>query len=187
MQHFWGDTRTRLISLAILAGAIVLALVVHFIFFFLTERLARSKGRNTEFLFARRAKNPARIILPLLALVLVVPLVPIPENLKYILQHALGLGVIASVGWAIVILSKFASDLVFARYPIDSPDNLSARRIRTQTQLFPRIVILTVSIVTGAIMLMTFPAVRKIGVSLLASASLAGLIIGMPLAQRFPA
>lgn len=179
MPDFLGDTRTWLISSAILAGAIAFALVAHFVLFFLAERLFLRKGKGTEFSFTKRAKKPARIIFPLLILVLAVPLAPIPENLKAILQHALGLGVIASVGWAIVILAELAGDVVFARYTMDSPDNLSARRIRTQTQVLQRIVILTVSIITASIMLMTFPAVRHVGMSLLASAGLAGLIVGM--------
>lgn len=179
MQEFWGSSRTWLISGAILAGAIVLAFIVHYVFFFVTERLVRRKGKTTESLFAKRAKKPARIIFPLLALVLAIPLAPLPATLKNILQHALGLGVIASIGWAIIILADLAGDIVFDRYSMDSPDNLSARRIRTQTQVLQRIVTLTVTVVTASVMLMTIPAVRHVGVSLLASAGLAGLIVGM--------
>jgi len=134
MQFLWGDTRTWLISGAILAGAIVLALVVHFVLFFVAERLVRRKGQATESLFAKRVKKSTRLIFPLLALVLAMPLAPLPPDLKSMLQHALGLGVIASIGWAII---------------------------------------------TASVMLMTFPAVRHLGVSLLASAGLAGLIVGM--------
>jgi small-conductance mechanosensitive channel len=115
----------------------------------------------------------------LLALVLAMPLAPLPADLKSMLQHALGLGVIASIGWAIVILTELAGNIIFARYSLDAPDNLTARRIRTQTQVLQRIAALTVSIVTASVMLMTFPAVRHLGVSLLASAGLAGLIVGM--------
>lgn len=179
MQDFLADSRSLLISGAILAGAISAALIAHFALFFLVERLTQSKGKSTEFLFTKRVKKPARVIFPLLTLVLAVPLAPIPENWKTILEHALGLCVIASVGWAIVILAELAGDIVLARYTIDSPDNLNARRIRTQTQVLQRIVILTVSIVTAAIMLMTLPAARQVGMSLLASAGLAGLIVGM--------
>jgi small-conductance mechanosensitive channel len=179
MQDFWGDTRMWLISSGILAGAIGLALVTHFILFLLAERFLRQKGKGTEFSFTKRAKKPARFIFPLLALFLAIPLAPLPENLKSILQHALGLGVIASVGWAIVILAELAGDMVSTRYTLDSPDNLTARKIRTQAQVLQRVVILTVSIVTAAAMLMTFPAVRHVGMSLLASAGLAGLIVGM--------
>jgi len=179
MQAYWSDTRTMLISGAILAGAIGLALVVHFVLFFVVERILQRKGATAETIVTKRAKKSARIILPLLALVLTIPLVPIPATLKGILQHVLGLGVIASVGWGIIVVTELAGNLVSARYSIDSTDNLSARRIRTQTQVLQRIVTLTVSIVTAAVMLMTIPAVRHVGVSLLASAGLAGLIVGM--------
>jgi hypothetical protein len=65
MQLSWGDTRTWLISGAILAGAIVLALVVHFVLFFLAERLVRRrKGEATPSLFARRVKKSTRLIFP---------------------------------------------------------------------------------------------------------------------------
>jgi small-conductance mechanosensitive channel len=179
MQYLWGDTRTLLISGAILAGAIALALIAHFALFFVAERVFQRKSKTTESLFAKRAKKSTRVIFPLLAVVLAIPLAPLPADLKSILQHALGLGVIASVGWAIVILTELAGNIVFARYSMDSPDNLSARRVRTQTQVLQRIASLTVSIVTVAVMLMTFPEVRHVGVSLLASAGLAGLIVGM--------
>jgi small-conductance mechanosensitive channel len=185
MQYLWGDTRTLLISGAILAGAITLALAVHFVLFLATERLLKREGKSTESLFAKRAKKSTRVIFPLLALVLAIPLAPLPGDLKNALQHALGLGVIASVGWAIVILTELAGNIVFARYSMDSPDNLSARRVRTQTQVLQRIASLTVSIVTVAVMLMTFPEVRHVGVSLLASAGLAGLIVGMAARSTF--
>ena len=179
MQYLGGDTRTLLISGAILAGAIDVALVVHFVVFFVAERILRREGKSTESLFTRRAKKSTRLIFPLLALVLAIPLAPLPQTLKSSLQHALGLGVIAMVGWVIVILTELGGNIVFARYSMDSPDNLSARRIRTQTQVLQRIIALTVSIVTAAIMLMTFPEIRHVGMSLLASAGLAGLIVGM--------
>jgi len=58
-------------------------------------------------------------------------------------------------------------------------DNLLARRVQTQFQMLRRIMIVVVAIITLAIMLMTFPAIKHIGVSLLASAGLAGLVVGM--------
>jgi small-conductance mechanosensitive channel len=179
MLAAWSDPRTWLISGAILAGAVGLALIAHFLLFFAVERILERKDTNTESLLTRRAKKSTGVIFPLLALVLAIPLAPIPGTLKNVLQHVVGLGAIALVGWTIVILTELAGNIVFARYSMDSPDNLSARRIRTQTQVLQRIVSLMVSIVTASIMLMTFPAVRHVGVSLLASAGLAGLIVGM--------
>jgi hypothetical protein len=56
---------------------------------------------------------------------------------------------------------------------------LSARRVQTQIEVLHRIVVVIVVIVTVSIMLMTFPAIKHIGMSLLASAGLAGLVVGM--------
>jgi small-conductance mechanosensitive channel len=176
---YWGDTRSWLISAAILGGAILAALVVHLVLFTVLEKILSRRGTDAQSIVTRRAKKSTRIIFPLLALVLATPLAPIPPDLKSILQHALGLGVIASVGWAVIILTELAGNVILARHSMDLPDNLSARRIRTQIQVLQRILSLTVSILTAAAMLMTFPSVRHLGVSLLASAGLAGLIVGM--------
>jgi small-conductance mechanosensitive channel len=176
---YCGDTRSWLISAAILGGAILAALVVHLVLFTVLEKILSRRGTDAQSIVTRRAKKSTRIIFPLLALVLATPLAPIPPDLKSILQHALGLGVIASVGWAVIILTELAGNVILARHSMDLPDNLSARRIRTQIQVLQRILSLTVSILTAAAMLMTFPSVRHLGVSLLASAGLAGLIVGM--------
>ncbi|MGA2418920.1 MAG: mechanosensitive ion channel family protein [Candidatus Acidiferrum sp.] len=179
LQNFWGDTRLLLISGALLAVAVALALVGHYVLYQVIERLARRKGDRADLSFVKRSKSPARFMLPLLALELSVPFAPLPAHLKAILQHTVGLGMIASVGWGAIVVVQLLGDLVFARYTIDVADNLAARRIRTQTQVLQRTVVVVVTVVTLAIMLMTFPAVRHIGTSLLASAGLAGLIVGM--------
>jgi small-conductance mechanosensitive channel len=168
-----------MISAAILGGAVAASLVVHYVLFLVVDRIRSRRGTDTQSILAQRTKKSTRIIFPLLALVLATPLAPIPAEFKSVLQHALGLGVIASVGWAVIILTELAGNAIFARYSLDSQDNLSARRIRTQTQVLQRIFSLMVSILTAGAMLMTFPAVRHLGVSLLASAGLAGLIVGM--------
>lgn len=178
MHAFWGDTRELLISGAVLAGAVFLALLAHFILYGIIERLARRRGGSDLFV-VKRSKAPTRTIFPLLALVLALPFAPLPAHLKDILQHVLGLGVIASMGWGVIILVQVFADVVYSRYTIDVADNLAARRIRTQTQVLQRVVVVVVTVVTLAIMLMTFPAVRHIGTSLLASAGLAGLVVGM--------
>jgi small-conductance mechanosensitive channel len=179
LRNFWGDTRLLLISGVILAAAVALALVGHYILYQIIERLARRKGDHADLSFVHRSKSPARFILPLLALELSVPFAPLPAHLKAILQHTVGLGMIVGVGWGAIMIVQLLGDLVFARYTIDVADNLAARRIRTQTQVLQRTLVVVVTVVTLAIMLMTFPAVRHIGTSLLASAGLAGLIVGM--------
>jgi small-conductance mechanosensitive channel len=88
------------------------------------------------------------------------------------------LGFVAASGWLIIVCSAVIFDVISAHYRYDVKDSPSARRVQTQAQLLHRIVVVMVSIVTLSIMLMTFPEIKHIGISLLASAGLAGLIIG---------
>jgi small-conductance mechanosensitive channel len=153
--------------------------VVHSILFWFADKFTLKRGAFIQHALMKNFRAPARIILPLFALAEVVPLLVLPQGIKDGLQHALVLGVIASVGWGFVILARVTTDIIFSRYSIDMPDNLSARRVRTQTQVLQRIVVVLVAMVTLAVMLMTFPSVRHIGASVLASAGLAGLVAGM--------
>lgn len=115
----------------------------------------------------------------MLAVLLALPLVPLRSQILNPLQHALGLGLIASVAWVVILLIDVFADTISAKYEIGVVDNLDARRIRTQTQVLRRILIVVVTLIALGIMLMTFPAIRTLGTSLVASAGLAGLVIGM--------
>ena len=179
MHQIWGDARSWLIAGAVAGGAIVLSLIVHRIIFFIAARLSRRKGSQFWHSFAQHARGPGLVILPLFALVLALPSAPFPSDVRVTIQRVLGLGVIGSIGWAVVLLVQLVSDTIYTRYMVEVENNLAARRIRTQTQLLNRVVTAIVAIITLAIMLMTFPSVRHIGVSLLASAGLAGLVVGM--------
>jgi small-conductance mechanosensitive channel len=111
--------------------------------------------------------------------VLALPAAPFPKEVVAAIQRGIGLGIIVAFGWTAIMLLDVATDAIYSRYTVDVADNLAARRIRTQTELLRRIFVSVVMVITVAIMLMTFPAVQHIGVSLLASAGLAGLVVGV--------
>ena len=94
-------------------------------------------------------------------------------------QHAAGLLAIALTGWGALVAVSFLEDLISARYSIEAHDNLRARRIRTQTGMLRRTSGVLIVIITIGFMLMTFPEIRRLGLSLFASAGIAGLVIGM--------
>jgi len=172
----WRAGAIALVELGLAVGA---ALVVHRIAFANLSRLAARPGRLFEASLARHGRQPARWIFPLLALLLVLPTVPLPPVFRSGLQHVIGLGVIAALAWGVILSADILSDLIAARHRIDVADNLEARRIQTQVQVLRRVLEVVVVIVTLAVMLLTFPSVRSIGASLLASAGLAGLVLGM--------
>ena len=67
------------------------------------------------------------------------------------------------------------------RFKLDADDNLTARQHVTQVRILKRTVDTILIVVGIAAMLMTFDAVRQYGISLLASAGAAGLVVGLAL------
>jgi small-conductance mechanosensitive channel len=171
--------RHQLWSLGILIAAIAVGLVVRSIVFWMLHRFARREGALLGQSLLRHSERPSRWILPLLAVLAVLPGLSLPPNLMSALEHIAGLGLIAAVAWLTILLIEVSSDVLAGRYRIDVADNLIARRVRTQFEMVHRIVVILVVVVTVALMLMTFPDIKHIGMSILASAGLASLVIGM--------
>lgn len=124
-------------------------------------------------------KAVARLVLPLVALLLVFQAAP--DNLRFIgsVRHFNGLLLIAATTWlAVKAISGFA-DGVLAQHPHDVEDNLHARRVLTQTRVLARTAMSMVLVAGGAMMLMTFPGARQVGASLLASAGVIGIVAGL--------
>lgn len=74
-------------------------------------------------------------------------------------------------------------EFMLGRYDMGAADNLKARKIYTQYRIIERVLKFMIIVFTIGFVLMTFENIRKIGVSLLASAGVAGIIIGFA-AQR---
>jgi small-conductance mechanosensitive channel len=179
MEHIWDTWHIWIWSVIILAAAILIGLATHAVLFFILKRLARRKGNIFVDSLVEHGQSPSRWILPLLTLMVVLSVAPLSENVLAPIERAIGLGLIAATAWMVILTTEIISGLISARYRKDLAQNLSARRVQTQIEVLHRIVIVIVVIVALSVMLMTFPAIRNIGMSLLASAGLAGLIVGM--------
>jgi len=171
--HVW------LWSVGLIAVAVVAALVVHRVAFGLLDRFTRHTNVTWDNSVVRHSRRPAGLALPLLATLIVMPYAPMDAGVRDSIGHLIAVGVVVCGAWCVIALVGVVEDVVRAKYPTDLPDNLEARRISTQIQVLRRVVGVVVSIVALAIALMTFPAIRHIGASLLASAGLAGLVVGM--------
>ena len=94
-----------------------------------------------------------------------------------------GLTFIGVLAWLGVALVGLGENFIKQRFRIDVPDNLQARRIYTQVVVLRRIAYLVIGLLALALALMQFDGIRRIGTSILASAGLAGVILGFA-AQR---
>ncbi len=179
MVSLWEKFAVWVWPAVILLGSIVVALIVHRLVFVLVKSVTKRTGGVIATSLARHTEGPTRWVLPLLAVVLALPALPVRSEVVHILRHVVGLGLAATMAWVFILLTEGLSDALYARYRMEVSDNLAARRIRTQTMVLRRIYRVVVIIVTAGIMLMTFPAIRELGASLLASAGIAGIVVGM--------
>ncbi|WP_294638474.1 mechanosensitive ion channel family protein [uncultured Aquabacterium sp.] len=127
----------------------------------------------------RATRRPIRVLVPLIAFNMV--LSSAPDELVGIdtVRQLLTVAVIATLTWLVIQGVRGAAEVVTSLQPLDHADNLSARRLRTQTTALTRTLVTLITFIGVAIALMTFPSVRHIGTSLLASAGLAGIVAGL--------
>jgi small-conductance mechanosensitive channel len=137
------------------------------------------RHRRLAPIFLRAGESPGTAAAALLAMQLV--LQSASNELPWIapLRHFTLLLLIGTVTWLAARLSAAIADAVAVRYPVGVVDNLSARRIHTQTRVLTRTLVSVIVLVGISLALLTFPGVRNIGASLLASAGIAGLVLGV--------
>ena len=90
---------------------------------------------------------------------------------------------IVLISWLTIQLVAVGRYLLAKQYDIHVDDNLRARKVFTQIKVFERIVIVIILITGLSLCLMTFDSIRNLGASILASAGLTGIIVGLA-AQR---
>lgn len=163
---------------ALLGLAVVLgALLAHRLLRPVLLRLASFSALLTSLVL--RCDRPGRYALPLLALLLAWQGLPDELPGSAGVQHLLGVLSIAVLTWtAMAAVAGLAQGLIDL-HPADVADNLQARRVQTQTRVLARTVSGAMLIAGLAFILMTFPRARQLGASLLASAGVAGLVIGL--------
>lgn len=95
-------------------------------------------------------------------------------------ERALGLVTIGAVTWLIVQATYALTDVVLDRLvKVEGERNRRARRIMTQIGLVRRIAAAVIIVIAVGAMLFSFPQVRALGAGLLASAGIAGAIVGI--------
>ena len=175
-------TRTELDAITALAwlGIAVLAgLALHAVIGWLLTRWAERSKNPFAAAIVRRTKRPAAYIFPLLAILVVLPNLVLPQAWTRPALHAAGLLVIAAMAWTAIALIRLWGDVIVARHRIDVEDNLLARQLGTRVDILSRVGVTMVIIVAIGTMLMTFPSIRALGTTVLASAGLAGIVVGL--------
>ena len=166
------------VALLILAMAVLFALALHR---WARKLVRRAIAGRYPFVFSvfTQTRGLTKAALLILAMMLAVPVAPLPPETAALLARMMAVAVIGLIGWAAIVALHIAADLYLRRFRLDIDDNLLARKHNTQVRVLARTVDVLLIMLTLSAALMTFPAVRQYGVSLFASAGVAGIVAGL--------
>jgi small-conductance mechanosensitive channel len=168
------------IAVALVASWLLRLLIGVFLRRWHDRRLTRADAAALRLDLVRA---PLHALVPAICVVISAPLWRLPPGVRDLVLRALTLWIIGTVSWLAVRIVTVVRDLATTRLHVEDKDNLHARRIYTEVRLVERVIKVAIVVLAMATMLLTFPQARQIGVSLLASAGIAGIILGFA-AQR---
>jgi small-conductance mechanosensitive channel len=160
-----------------LAIGLSAALVLHAI---VTRALRRFAAWRSPYLLSLLERSHAitRLAAVLLAVAVALRVVTFAPLTARLLSQVLVVAFILLAGWTAALAVSLAAERYTARFKLDAGDALARKHV-TQVRILRRTANALVGIVTIAAALMTFDAVRTYGVSLFASAGVAGLVVGL--------
>jgi len=107
-----------------------------------------------------------------------VPAMNLSTKLESLIYQLISILIIATTGWVAIRIAGMCRQLVTEYFDVNTSDNLRARKIHTQIRVTEQIVVAVIFVISLSSILMTFDKVRLMGMSLLASAGVIGIILG---------
>lgn len=166
----------------------------YLVLFWLVARVAKAVDRRLRRHARRSRSRVERILLPVVgralrllapAIVLfsALPLFTFSPEAGTLVRTIASLVLIAAVALFLMQMIMAVEAAIVAEFPVDEADNLQARTVLTRVRVLRKMAITLLGVLALACMLMVFEPVRQIGASMLASAGLAGVVLGFA-AQR---
>jgi len=160
--------------------ALAAALLVHLLFWRLLRVLSRAAPAVALESLLRHCRRPTLLLFVAIALRLALSFggERLPAPLGAWARGGLAVLLTFSTAWLLIRLLSVAQDLVAARFDIDVRDNLRAREVQTQFRIVRRIAVVVIVVLSVATLLASSEPFRRFGAGILASAGLAGLVVG---------
>lgn len=174
---------TNSLSITTTIGIIILGLaagwLIHF-FAFKALRLWFAQNPQSKWPepIIKNLYRPSKTLLYTLVPLLFLPALKIDQTPRAVIVKILTIAFISTLAWVAIKSVHMFKDIVLLNYDVTSDNNLTARKIHTQFKMLTSIATSVIILLMAASMLMSFEKVRQVGMSLLASAGIASVVIG---------
>ncbi len=163
------------VTFASLAGVFA-----HHLLRFIVRRLEHMRRTTMLRLVMRRVQPSVAILVGVFVFAALIPATGYPAPAQIgLARGAVVVGTLA-FGLAAYRLTQLGFDIYARRHDgVDLSEDVHVRRRQTRLNLLRRLATVTVAVATIALVFMSLPALRTLGVSLFASAGVAGIAIGL--------
>ncbi len=175
------DVTQNVESILVPIVAVAAAIVVGWLVASALRRLIHATARRWNVIdsVSNRIAWPLRLLMSCIAIWIALQLTTEPAGWTETVDHVLLILVVLCGAWLLIQVVHVVEDGILDRFPTEGGDNRHARRVHTQVQIIERLATAIIVVVAGAVILFTFPAMRAVGASVLASAGLAAIVAGV--------
>ncbi|MEH0155266.1 mechanosensitive ion channel domain-containing protein [Limibacter armeniacum] len=163
----------------ILLISAIAGLLLHQVIAWLVKVSFRKDNQKIAKIIRRQLRKPSYFFFPALMM-----LITEGATLAYLDQHpqlakSLRIFAIVTGTWFFIRVAYILEEVILLRYDINKEDNFRERKIVTQVSYLRKIIILIIFFFGLSTMLISFENVRKLGTTLITSAGIASIIIGV--------
>ncbi|KFA93589.1 mechanosensitive ion channel family protein [Archangium violaceum] len=162
-----------------LVGAGVLCVVLEKLSLGVLGQLAKWTSNGWDDALVPACKGPMRLLYFALLGALGATLLLLPPTSRFLATHLFTSLLIVSVAWFVLRVLRVTAQFVQQSVSKEGKDAARARGLHTQLAVLRSVFEAATYLIAAALLLMQFETVRNVGVSLLASAGIAGLVIGL--------
>jgi small-conductance mechanosensitive channel len=163
----------------LLGAAVIVGLAGHILLYRLLLVLTKKTKISLDNSLIRFCYRPLQWIVILIVIRLLSKLTMFKTQVPDFITHIMSLLFIGLVSWLLIRLVYVLESFILIRFDVGVKDNLRARKIHTQFRVLKRIVFTIVIILAFGSCLMTFDKVKQLGTTILASAGIIGIVVGM--------
>lgn len=169
--------------LALLPLAYLLARLLAFVVVRVLAFLARRTATTLDDALVATLAQPLGLIFTATLLDAAIPLLRLTSDVTHSFGHLTFTLIVVGCSWAAARAVSTVAGALVATLPNTPQGEMAHRRLKTRLAIFQRLAVVFVVLVAIALTLLQFERVRAVGLSLLASAGLAGVVLGFA-AQR---
>jgi small-conductance mechanosensitive channel len=145
----------------------------------IAERLARRTEARWDDRLIAAVRGPSRFLMAILLLGALLPLLRLAIPAREAIERTRVVGLLLVATWLGLHLVTFLAETALDALAGEGADDSRRRGVRTQITVLQRIASVVVGVVGSGMVLTQFEIVRHLGVSILASAGIAGMVVGL--------